>query len=165
MDVYDLTVPQLVLALGNLDRWLNLAAAHASGERLLAARLAADQFALTRQVQIATDNAKLMVGRLAAREWPSHPDTETTFAELHARIASVTSYLGTFAREDFADAHERKITLPWMKPGQWMHGAEYLVEFALPNFYFHIVTAYSILRHEGVQLGKTDFLGQISIRE
>lgn len=169
MDIYDLTVPQLVRTLGNLDRWIGLAAAHVdanqlSVEKILNARLAPDQYGFVRQVQVATDNGKFIPGRLAGKPWPSHPDTETSFAELRARIASVTGYLGTFKREDFAEAHERKIVLPWMEPGQYMRGDEYLVQFALPNFYFHVTTAYSILRHEGVQLGKTDYLGEISIR-
>jgi uncharacterized protein len=164
MDVYDLTVPQLTRMLRNLDRWLALAAAHDKAPSLLGARLAADQFTLTRQIQTATDNAKMMVGRLANKPWPSHPDTETTFDELRARIASVIDYLQSFAREDFIDVAERTIKLPWMKDDQHMHAVDYLVEFALPNFYFHMVTAYSILRHEGVAMGKMDYIGQISIR-
>jgi hypothetical protein len=164
MDIFDLTVPQLQHTLGNLDNWLKKAALHDSGEALLGARLAADQFQLTKQIQTATDNAKMMVGRLAGREWPPHPDTETTFAQLHERIASVKEYLTTYGRHDFAEAADRKIKLPWMSPSQFMTGAEYVVQFALPNFYFHVVTAYGILRHSGVQLGKMDFIGPIHIQ-
>jgi hypothetical protein len=163
MDIYDLTVPQLQRALGSLDKWLDKAALHDKGEALLASRLAPDQFALTRQIQTACDNAKMLPSRLAGREWPAHPDTETTFAELHARIATVQEYLKTFGPQDFVDAADRTIKLPWMKPDQFMLGSGYLIEFGLPNFYFHVVTAYSILRHEGVQLGKMDFLGRMSI--
>lgn len=163
MDIYDLTAPQLAHALRNLDRWLTRAES-SGGDQLLSARLAPDQFAFVRQVQTATDNAKLMVARLAGKQAPSHPDTETTYAELRARIASVVEYLGTYTREDFAGASDRKITLPWMQPGQHMRAEDYVVQFALPNFYFHLVTAYSILRHHGVTLGKMDFIGPIAIQ-
>lgn len=168
MDIYDLTVPQLIKTLRNLDRWLTLAAAHADRQQLTAkhvleARLAPDQYMLVRQVQVACDNAKLIAGRLAGKEWPPHPDTETTFDELRARIASVTSYLDGFTREDFEAALERKISLPWMQ-GTWLYASEYLVQFALPNFYFHVVTAYSILRHVGVELVKNDYLGELPMR-
>src|SRR5262249_53573819 len=98
------------------------------------------------------------------KEWPSHPDTETSFEQLRERIASVQAYLATFTRGDFAQVAERKITLPWMKRDQFLYAHDYLIQFALPNFYFHIVTAYSILRHQGVQLGKTDFLGSLPLQ-
>jgi hypothetical protein len=169
MNIFDLTVPQITRTLGNLDGWIARAAKHVeanklAAERVLNARLAPDQYMFVRQVQIACDNGKFIAGRLAAKEWPSHPDTETTFEQLHARVASVTGYLGTFRASDFEDARERKIVLPWMQSGQWMRGEDYLVQFGLPNFYFHVTTAYSILRHEGIQLGKTDFLGTLAIR-
>lgn len=164
MDIYDLTVPQLKRALRNVDRWLEKASGHPDAAKLLTARLAPDQFNFTRQVQTAADNAKMMPGRLAGREWPSHPDTESSFEQLRARLASVIAYLETFQRADFAEAAEREIKLPWMKDGQFMKAHDYLVEFGLPNFYFHVVTAYGILRHGGVSLGKIDFLGQITLQ-
>jgi len=169
MHLYDLTVPQLVKTLRNLDRWIGLAATHAEKtqtpvETLMTARLAPDQFTFVRQIQVATDNAKFIPGRLTGKEWPSHPDTETTFEQLKARIASVSSYVESFKREELDDVSKRKITLPWMKLDQWLDPHDYLVQFALPNFYFHVVTAYSILRHKGVQLGKTDYIGGIPIQ-
>ncbi|HSD90271.1 MAG TPA: DUF1993 domain-containing protein [Kofleriaceae bacterium] len=169
MHIYDLTVPQLQLALRNLDGWLIRAVKHAEArqvplEQMLAARLAPDQYSFVRQVQVACDNAKLIPARLAGKQAPGHPDTETTFDELHARIASVLAYLGTFSRTDLDDAEDRKVILPWMTNGQHMLGADYLVQFGLPNFSFHVVTAYAILRNQGVPLGKNDYLGQISIR-
>jgi hypothetical protein len=169
MHIYDLTVPQLTKTLRTLDRWLTLADKHAQStqvpvDTLLNARLAPDQFMFVRQVQVACDNAKLMAGRLAGKEWPSHPDTETTIAELRGRIESVTGYLASFSREDFESVTERKVRLPWMPEGSWLSGEDYLVQFALPNFYFHVVTAYSILRHKGVQLGKTDYIGGLSMQ-
>lgn len=164
MDIYDLTIPQLMRTLRNLDRWIEKATTHPEAEKLLTSKLAPDQFNFTRQVQTAADNAKMMPGRLAGREWPSHPDTESSFEQLRARLASVIAYLETFQRTDFADAENREIKLPWMKDGQFMKAYDYLLEFGLPNFYFHVVTAYGILRHEGVSLGKYDFLGQITIQ-
>lgn len=169
MHLYDLTVPQLAHTLTNLDRWLTKAGEHAaakglSEDALLGSRLAPDQYGLVRQVQVATDNAKFVPGRLAGKEWPGHPDTETTLDQLHARIASVKSYLATYQPADFEGAHERTIRLPWMQKGQHMIAADYVVQFALPNFYFHVVTAYSIMRHLGVTLGKMDYIGPIAIK-
>jgi hypothetical protein len=168
MTIFDLTVPQLQKTLRNLDAWLTAAEAHATAkkfpvENLLTARLAPDQFPFVRQVQTVCDNAKMLPGRLAGKEWPKHEDNETTFAQLHARIASVQSYLETFKPEDFGGAEDRRITLPWTE-GKWMTGTEYLIQFALPNFYFHAVTAYAILRHNGVELGKRDYIGGIPLK-
>ena len=164
MDIYDLTVPQLIRTLKNLDRWLGLAAAHADADKLLTARLAPDQYTFTRQIQVAADNAKMMAGRLAAKDWPSHPDTETTYDQLKARLASVIGYLETLKREDYAGADDRNIKLPWMKDGQFLTAIDYLNQFGLPNFYFHVVTAYDILRHNGLPMGKFEFLGQLAIQ-
>ena len=169
MHIYDLTVAQLSATLRNLDHWLTLASAHAQSqqvavESLLTAKLAPDQYIFARQVQVACDNAKYIAGRLAGKEWPSHPDTESTFEQLRGRVASVLDYLGTFAREDFENIERRKITLPWMKQDEWLAAYDYLVGFALPNFYFHVVTAYAILRHKGVKLDKNDFLGRLPIQ-
>jgi len=169
MRLYDVAVPQPVKMLGNLDRWLAAAIAYADRRKfdpvnLLKARLAPDQFTLDKQVQTACDNAKFLAARLAGREgWPAHADTETSLDQLRARIASVIGYLETFKAEDFAGAEERKISLPWME-GKWMRGDEYLVQFALPNLYFHLTTAYAILRHNGVELGKRDYIGGVPMR-
>jgi uncharacterized protein len=169
MHIYDLTVPQLIKSLRNLDRWITLAIKHAEtaqlpAEILINARLAADQYSFARQVQVATDNAKFIPGRLAGKEWPSHPDTETTFDQLRARISSVSGYVETFKREDFDDVDRRKIRLPWMKADQWLEPHDYLLQFGLPNFHFHVITAYAILRHKGVQLGKNDYIGGLPIQ-
>jgi hypothetical protein len=165
MNIYDLTVPQLVKVLKNVDRWLQATVAFADAKKfdantLLKARLAPDQFALERQIQTVCDNAKFICGRLAAKEWPAHADTETTVEQLRARITAVITYVETYKPEDFAGAEERKISLPWME-GKWMRGDEYLTQFALGNFYFHVTTAYAILRHNGVPLGKRDFIGGV----
>ena len=168
MTIYDLTVPQLTKMLRNLDGWLGTAIAYAEAKKfdvnnLMKARLAPDQFAFDRQVQTACDNAKLVAARLAGKGWPTHADTETTVDQLRTRIASVITFLDTFKPEDFAGAEERKISLPWME-GKWMRGDEYVAQFALANFYFHVTTAYAILRHSGVDLGKRAFIGGVPMR-
>ncbi len=165
MTIYEFAIPQLIKMLRNLDGWLTKAAAHADQKKfkiddLLHARLAPDQFALVRQVQSACDNAKFLAGRLSGKELPSHPDNETTVAQLHERIASVIGYLETFKPEDFTGAEDRKVSLPWMA-GKWFRGLDYLNAFVLPNFYFHINHAYAIMRHNGVELGKRDYMGEI----
>jgi hypothetical protein len=169
MNLYELTVPQLAKTLRNLDRWLKQAEQYAEARKfpvdnLIQTRLAPDQFTLVKQVQTACDNAKFVPGRLSAKEWPAHADTETTFEQLHARIAAVLSYLDTFKAEDFAGADERKISLPWMQ-NKWMRGDEYVTQFGIPNFYFHISLAYAILRHNGVPLGKIDFIGGVPMHD
>jgi uncharacterized protein len=170
MHIYDLTVPQLGKTLRNLDSWIVRAGAHAESthtpvDQLITARLAPDQFTFVRQVQVASDNAKMMAGRLAGKAWPPHPDIETTLGQLRGRLESVIGFLDGFSREDFDEVTKRKIALPWMKPGTWLSAEDYLVQFALPNFYFHVVTAYAILRHKGVQLGKNDYIGGLPITE
>ena len=168
MNVYDLTVPQLVKMLKNVDRWLEAAISNADKKKfdvnnLVKFRLAPDQLPFDRQIQTMCDNAKFIAGRLTGKEWPNHPDTETTFEQLRSRIALVITYLDTFTAEDFVGAEDRKISLPWME-GKWMRGDEYVTQFALANFYFHAVTAYSILRNNGVELGKRDYIGSVPMR-
>jgi hypothetical protein len=153
--------------LGNLDGWLKKAAAHAKAKSfdpsvLVNARLAPDQYPFVRQVQSACDAAKFAAARLAGKDAPKHPDTETTIEQLHARIESVTAYLGTFTAKDFEGAEKRAITLPWLE-GKHLEGADYVVELCTPNFFFHVTTAYAILRHNGVDVGKTDFIGSLTL--
>lgn len=163
--IYFKTVKQYAKMLQNLSTWLDKAASFALEKKcesdvLLQGRLAPDQFNFIRQVQIACDTAKLSAASWANQEAPTHPDTEQSLAELKARIGSVVSYLNTFKAEDFAQAHERKIMRPRWE-GKYLLGEEFLIEHALPNFYFHLTTAYAILRHQGVNLGKKDFLGAL----
>jgi hypothetical protein len=115
---------------------------------------------LTRQIQIACDTAKLGVARLASKEdtAPNHEDGEATIAELQERIQAVLDYLSGFTREDFATAETQKITQPRWE-GKYLTGLEFAIEHAIPNVYFHVTTAYSILRHNGVEIGKKDYLG------
>jgi hypothetical protein len=112
-------------------------------------------------VQAACDAAKLAGARIAGKEAPVHPDTETTVEGLKARIQSVVDFLGTLRPEDFAAADTRVIELPFMK-GARILAPDYLRELALPNFYFHTTTAYDILRHNGVDVGKGDYIGKLA---
>ena len=126
---------------------------------LLSLRLFPDMLPFTRQIMIATDNAKGAASRLAGAEVPSFPDTETTFAELRARVAKTIAHVESFTEADYEGAADRTITLTLRSGELTMPGAVYLASWAIPNFYFHMTTAYDLLRHSGVELGKTDYLG------
>lgn len=169
MPLYDATVPQLSKMLRNMDRWLEKAAAFTAEKSideatLLATRLAPDQFPLVKQVQAACDQAKTVAALLAGKEVPKHPDTEKTIAELRTRIQTCRSYLETFTAADFEGADSRPLALPFF-PGKVITGANFLNEMALPNFYFHATTAYAILRHKGLDMGKRDFLGGLTLTD
>jgi hypothetical protein len=160
------TLGQLKKTLSQLDGWLEAAATYATTKKFepsvyLGLRLAPDQFAFAKQVQTACDTAKLAAARLAGKEAPKHPDTEQSLDELRARVKSVVTYLESFSAADFAEAATRRVSQPRWE-GQYMLGADYFLEHALPNFYFHTTHAYAILRHNGVPLGKKDFLGALS---
>jgi len=169
MPLYEATIPQFKKALGNLQQWLDKATEFATSKSfdpsvLLTARLAPDQFPLIRQIQSACDGAKTTSARLTGKQPPVHPDTEQTLDEIRARISTVLAYLDTFSADDFKGADTRKIPLFFM-PGKAALGADYLNEFCLPNFYFHLTTAYAILRHNGVALGKMDFIGSMTVSD
>lgn len=166
--MYYQTLNQMKKQLGQADKWLETAATFAKSKSFdpnlfLGFRLAPDQFAFARQVQTACDTAKLAASRLSGKEAPSHPDTEQTLDELRARVHAVISYLDGFSEKDFEGAAARSITQPRWE-GKTMTGADYFLEHALPNFFFHLSHAYAILRHNGVGLGKRDYLGQLSLR-
>ncbi|MBI5507101.1 MAG: DUF1993 domain-containing protein [Deltaproteobacteria bacterium] len=157
------TVRQFSRMLGNLDHWLQAGAAYAQTKNfnpdiLVQARLAPDQYALLQQVQSACDAAKYAAAYLAGQAAPSHPDTEKTLGELGARIKTCVAYLDTFKVSDFGDPAAQQVAPPWMG-GKSVRGDRYLNLIAIPNFYFHVTTAYAILRHNGVALGKADFIG------
>jgi hypothetical protein len=167
MSLYAASIPQFKKMLVSLDKWLEKAVERAAKKSfepsvLLQARLAPDQFNFIRQVQSACDAAKSGAARLAGQQPPSHPDTEQTLEELRARIRTCIAYLDSVKPDDLAEAATRRIALPFI-PGKLMHGSDYLTQFALPNFYFHVTTAYAILRHNGVELGKADFLGDLPL--
>jgi hypothetical protein len=158
-------VHSFLQTLGALSKILDKAAAHCEAKKidpaaLLTMRLAPDMFTFTKQVQITCDFAKNTMGRLTG-EPPKFPDEEKSFAELKARIAKTVEYVKGFTPAQIDAAADKDVTFP-IGPQQTMtlKGAEYLVGFALPNFYFHATTAYDILRHCGVELGKRDFLGR-----
>ena len=157
---------QMKKQLGQLDKWLESAAAYAKTKSfdqkaLIEARLAPDQFPFARQVQITCDTAKLAASRLTGKEAPAQPDTEQTLEELRARVQSVIGYLSGFSEKDFAQASTRVVTQPRWE-GKVMSGADYFREHALPNFYFHLTHVYAILRHNGLDVGKRDFLGALT---
>lgn len=164
--MYQASIPVLVHMLGNLDAILAKAAAHAQAKQidpsaLVNGRLHPDMFPLSRQVQIASDTAKGCGARLAGRDPPKYEDTEATFPELSARIRKTIAYLQTLDAAAIDGAEERAITLKLRDASVTFQGVAYLLNFVLPNFYFHVSTAYAILRHNGVELGKQDYLGKI----
>ena len=164
LSMYDVSVPVLVRGLKNLSGLLDKGLASAEARKidpsvLLNARLAPDMHPLSRQVQIASDSAKGAASRLAGTEAPSWPDTETTFPELQARIKTTIDYLESFKPEQFDGAEDRTIKMNMGGGEMPFLGRDLLLGFGLPNFFFHVVTAHDILRHNGVEIGKRDYLG------
>lgn len=168
--MYYENIQQFLKLIRNFSQMLDKAQAHAEARRFdpnnyLSARLTLDMFPFVRQVQSFCDTAKFAAARTSGKEAPRHPDTEQTLAELRARIQATADYLATFRPEDFTGADERRVVLPWMKQeGQHLLGRDYFVEMALPNFYFHLCMAYALLRQAGVDIGKMDYLGTLSLR-
>ena len=117
-----------------------------------------------KQIQIACDTAKLCASRVTGKDAPTHPDTEKTMVEVKARIDSVVAYLGTFSSKDFVGLEQKHISQPRWE-GQYLLGDEFIIQHAIPNFYFHITTAYAILRHNGVDVGKKDYLGKMPFKK
>ena len=164
--LYNFSVPVFTLALTNLDKQLDKAIAYAEpkkidGAVLAGTRLVVDMLPFSAQVQIACDNAKGACARLAGVEAPKHEDSEKTLVELKARIAKTLDYIKTLKPEQFSAAETREVVLKF--PGMTLkfNGLDYISKFALPNFYFHATMAYAILRKNGIELGKGDFLGNI----
>jgi uncharacterized protein len=163
--MFDASVPVLTHFLKGLSAILKKAEAHCEAKKidpnaLLQARLYPDMLAFTRQVQIACDFGKGTSARLAGVEVPSYPDEEKTFAELQSRIAKTLDFIGSLKKEKFSDAATRTVTIKVGGQDMSFKGAEYLSGFALPNFYFHLTTAYNILRHNGLEIGKRDYMGR-----
>lgn len=157
--VYEASVPIFVATLTDMRGWLDKAAQEKDEAALLEARLAPNMLPLPRQYQIASDSAKNALARLAGAEAPSMPDTEATFAELKDRCDRTIDYLETFDAALLAGSEDREVVITFANGmGYRFAGARYLTGFALPNFFFHITTAYAILRNAGVSLGKPDFL-------
>jgi len=166
ISMYSASVPTFIRTLTNLAGILEKAQAHAETKKikpevLLNARLFPDMFALTRQVQIASDFAKGTVARLAGIEPPSYADTESSFAELIARVQKTVDFLKTLKADQIDGSENRDIVLKMHTGELKFKGEVYLTQFSLPNFYFHATTAYAILRHNGIEIGKMDFIGNI----
>jgi hypothetical protein len=166
ISMYDFSIPVIMRGLNNLSAILDKAAAHAAARKfdsvvLAQARLFPDMHPLVRQVQMACDTAKGAAARLAGIEVPKHEDTETTIAELKARIAKTVDFLQSVTAAQLKDAENRAIEIKFPN-GSWKFtGIAYLNDFVLPNFYFHVSVAYALLRKNGVEIGKGDFLGAI----
>ena len=164
ISMYEALIPVANHMLGNLSKILDKGAAFAEAKKidqavLTGARLAPDMFPLTRQVQIACDMIKGGAARLGGVEIPKHEDTETTFAELKARIAKVQTFIDSVPAANFAGSEDKAIVLNMRSGDMHFSGLDYLRHFVLPNFYFHVTATYVILRHNGVDLGKMDFIG------
>lgn len=167
--LFEMTVAPSMKALHNLNLILDKGAAFAATKKidmevLLNSRLAPDQFNLIRQIQIACDTAKFGASRITGKDAPSHDDNEKTLPELKARIESVITYLSKFTADDFKGAEARHVTTPRWE-GKYLTGTEYAIHHVIPNVYFHVTTAYSILRHNGVEIGKKDYLGEIPFKK
>jgi uncharacterized protein len=164
LSMYAVSVPVLVRGLTNLSAILDKAVASAEARNIdpsvfVSARLAPDMNPFSAQIQTASDSAKGAGARLTGTDAPSFPDTETTFPELQARIKNTIDYLQSLKPEQFEGADTREVTLKFPNGEMKFAGQDFLFSFALPNFYFHLTTAYAILRHNGVPIGKMDFLG------
>lgn len=165
ISMYTASAPVFLRMLGNLDRLLEKAEAYAK-ERgfdpnvLVNQRLAPDMLPLASQIQLASDSAKGAMARLSGASPPSMPDTETTIAELRARIAATIDYVKSVLQSAVDGSEDRDVVLKTPNGDIPFKGLGYLTGFALPNFLFHVTTAYAILRHNGVPLGKMDFLGR-----
>jgi hypothetical protein len=164
ISMYQASAPRFVNSLKNLSVILDKAQAHADAKKidptvLTSDRLYPDMFTLARQVQVACDTAKGAVARLAGIDIPKHEDTEQTFADLKARIAKTIEFIGTVKPAQIDGAEDKEIVLKLRGGEVKFRGMQYLLGFAHPNFYFHVTTAYNILRHNGVEIGKPDYIG------
>lgn len=166
LSMYQASIPVFVRMFGNLAVILDKAAAYADAKKidhgvLLNARLAPDMHPLTRQVQIASDAAKGCAARLAGVEIPSYADTESSFADLQVRIQKTLDFLKGFSAAQIDGSESRAVVLKFPGAEMTFSGQDYLLHFVLPNFYFHLTTAYAILRHNGLPIGKMDYLGSV----
>jgi len=166
--LYEITIPQFVRVLKTFNVLLDKAAEHAEKRKydirnVLNARLAPDQFNFIRQVQAACETAQTAAARLTGQEPPSNQDNEQTIDELKLRIKNTVDYLISIKPEQFIGAEKRMVPIPWL-PGKGMPAKEFTLFMAIPNLYFHVTTAYSIFRHNGIELRKGDFLGPLEFK-
>jgi len=163
ISMYQASIPHFVLMLGNLSSILDKTSAHAEAKNIdqavfINARLAPDMYPLSRQIQIAADMAKACAARLAGIEVPRYEDNETTFADLQARIAKTTVFLQSLSADQIDRSEERTVTIKMHDKEVVYSGQHYLLEIIIPHFYFHVTTAYAILWHHGVGIGKRDYI-------
>jgi uncharacterized protein len=166
LSMYEASIPLFLHTLESLRSILQTGAAHAEAKKfdpnvLVNSRLAPDMFTLARQVQIASDAAKSAAARLTGTEPPKFEDTESTLPELIARVEKTINYLRGFTPAQFEGSEERTININTPRATLTFVGLKFLRHWALPNFFFHVTTAYNLLRHNGVELGKADFLGKV----
>lgn len=164
LTVEKITIPNFIRTLNALSGILEKGAAYAEAKGidpavLVNARLAADMHPLKRQVQMVTDTTRRILCQLADQEVPAVDDTEETFTDLQARIKSTIEFVETFDASNLQGAEDKTITLPMGENGLDLDGVTFTMGFGIPNLYFHVATAYNILRHNGVEIGKMDFLG------
>ena len=167
VSIYQASVPVFTQTLTALSNILKKAAAHAEAKKIdpsvfITARLAPDMHPLSRQIQIASDQAKGAAARLAGVEIPSFPDTETTFDDLQARITKTLDFIKSLKPAQFEGAATRTVTMKVGGQDMSFPGSTYLFHFTYPNFFFHATTAYDILRHNGLEIGKRDFIGPVA---
>lgn len=166
ISMYQASVPRIINMLGNLSRIIEKAQAHADAKKIDPAaiidfRLYPDMFSLCRQVQIATDTAKSVVARLAGVEIPAYEDNERSFDDLKARIAKTIAFVETFTPAQIDGTEDKDIVTKRGDKETHYKGMQFLLNHAMPNVYFHVTTAYNILRHNGVEIGKRDYLGTV----
>ena len=162
--MFSASVPVFVRMLGNLDAWLVKAEAHAQAKKFepavyLSARLAPDMLPFTTQIQIACDGAKFCVSRLSGAEAPKFDDKEASIADLRERVRATIAFITSVAADKIDGTDDKDVTIPRRDGTLTLKGDAYLKHFVLPNFFFHLTTTYALLRHNGVELGKMDFLG------
>jgi hypothetical protein len=162
--MHSASAPIFVAMLKNLTAWLDKAETHATAKKFepavyLTARLAPDMLPFTNQVQIACDTAKFLIARLAGVDAPKYDDSEKSLADLRARVAATIAFIQSVPADSVNGTEDKEVTLPRRTGPIVMNGEAYLKHFALPNFFFHTTTAYALLRHNGVEIGKMDFLG------
>lgn len=167
ISLYDASIPVFRQMLSSLSTLLDKAEAHAKAKNfdvgnILTGRLAPDMLHLTRQIQIASDGAKGGAARLAGIDIPKYEDNEVSIADLKGRINKTVEFLNSIAREKIDGQEARDISIPLRDRTLQMKGQQYLLHWVLPNFFFHVTTAYNLLRHNGVEIGKADFLGKTS---
>ncbi len=161
--MYEASIPHFIRMLGNLSSIIDKASAHAQAKNIEAsvfidARLAPDMYPLSQQIRIVTDMARVCAARLAGLEIPAYENDEATFADYKARIGNTIAFLQTVDRAQIDNSDDRAVTIKLYDKTITYRGRDYLLDIIIPHFYFHVTTAYAILRHHGVELGKKDYI-------